>query len=345
MEKVASLAIANKTFYWTDEQEFYYEENHDSCKCYYHNAYPGLGDRPYLNVIVYLQSSQPTPAPINPPTSLQAIFGPQLVKITWKAPHLLGEQGKGAWQNWSYEVSIKQLNNNHVTVHKNINVTSSTITNLKENTDYIITAAAYTSLGEGPWSSEFRGKTLKLAKNGKYPLILWSSANGLLKSDATGENVQTVIQKKYLKDYVITDVAWYNEKIYVVTNNSQIFRHNLNTNKFGQILDIDSVGSIAIDWIGKKLYWSNPKQQLVSLICSNFFWRQHKINLLQILRGNLNGTQQEPLPILTLAKELNIDAARAYLYWSTGHAVECARLNGADRMVYHPAQLFSGKQG
>lgn len=51
------------------------------------------------------------------------------------------------------------------------------------------------------------------------------------------------------------------------------------------------------------------------------------------------------MPILTLAKELNIDAAQAYLYWSTGHAVECARLNGADRMVYHPAQLFSGKQG
>jgi hypothetical protein len=66
---------------------------------------------------------------------------------------------------------------------------------------------------------------------------------------------------------------------------------------------------------------------------------------LQITRGNLNGTQQEPLPILTVAKELNIDAIQAYIYWSTGHAVECARLNGKNRRTYYPAELFSGKQG
>lgn len=59
----------------------------------------------------------------------------------------------------------------------------------------------------------------------------------------------------------------------------------------------------------------------------------------------MNGTQQEPLPILTLAKELNIDSIKAYLYWSTGYAVECAHLNGVDRMEYHHAKLFSGKQG
>ncbi|KAK4881780.1 hypothetical protein RN001_005099 [Aquatica leii] len=325
LQKVLSLATANKTFYWTDGNDVFYEEFHSSRESYYHNTYPDLADRPYLKVLVNLQSSQPTPVPINPPTLLQAIFGSKLVKITWKAPHLLGDQGKGAWQNWSYEISIKDVNSNLTTVHKNINVTSCTIQNLDEDKEYVIKAAAYTNLGKGPWSSEFRGKTLKVSKNGKYPTILWSAADGLLKSDATGENVQTVIQKNRMKDYYITDIAWYNDQIYLVTNNSQIFWHNLNSHQGGQIVDIDSVSSIAVDWLGKKLYWSNPKQQL-------------------ILRGNLNGTQQEPLPILTLAKELNIDAVQAYIYWSTGHAVECARLNGADRMVYHPAQLFSGKQ-
>jgi proto-oncogene tyrosine-protein kinase ROS len=48
---------------------------------------------------------------------------------------------------------------------------------------------------------------------------------------------------------------------------------------------------------------------------------------------------------LTVAKELNIDATEAYIYWSTGHAVECARLNGKNRRTYYPAELFSGKQG
>jgi len=46
-----------------------------------------------------------------------------------------------------------------------------------------------------------------------------------------------------------------------------------------------------------------------------------------------------------VAKELNIDAIQAYIYWSTGHAVECARLNGKNRRTYYPAELFSGKQG
>lgn len=281
MQKVLSLATANKTFYWTDGNDVFYEEYHSSRESYYHNAYPDLADRPYLKVIVNLQSSQPTPVPINPPTSLQAIFGPRLVKITWKAPHLLGEQGlskihfihceiinflfigKGAWQNWSYEISIKNVNTNQITTHKGINITSCTVQNIEEDTEYIIKAAAYTDLGKGPWSSEFHGKTLKLSKTGKYPTILWSSKNGLLKSDATGENIQTIVHKNMMKDYYITDIAWYHEQIFMVTNNSQIFSHNLNTHQIGQITDIDSVGSIAVDWIGKKLYWSNPKQQLV----------------------------------------------------------------------------------
>jgi len=54
---------------------------------------------------------------------------------------------------------------------------------------------------------------------------------------------------------------------------------------------------------------------------------------------------KEPLPILTVAKELNIDAVHAYIYWSTGHAVEVARLNGKSRRTYFPPELFSGKHG
>lgn len=51
------------------------------------------------------------------------------------------------------------------------------------------------------------------------------------------------------------------------------------------------------------------------------------------------------MPIVTVAKELTIDSLGAYIYWNTGHAVEAARLNGENKMVYFPAQLFSGKQG
>ncbi|RZC34249.1 proto-oncogene tyrosine-protein kinase ROS, partial [Asbolus verrucosus] len=320
LQKVVSLATANKIFYWTDGDDIFYEEYHDSD--YFHNSYPDLSARSYKKVIINLQSAQPIPSPVNPPTNVQAIFGSNIAKTTWQAPHLLGIQGKGAWQNWSYEIAIKEVNSQHFLSHKAINTTSYKISGLKENTEYVIKAAAYTNSGKGPWSSEFRGITLSRSIN---PAIYWSAAKGLLKSDAAGENVETLIHKSHMKNFYFTDMTWYKDQIYLVTNDSHVYWYNTVTHNQGQLIDIDSVGSIAVDWIGKKLYWSNPKRQM-------------------IIRGNLNGTQQEPLPILTLAKELNIDSVNAYLYWSTGFAVRCTHLNGEDGIEYHPVQLFSGKQ-
>lgn len=48
--------------------------------------------------------------------------------------------------------------------------------------------------------------------------------------------------------------------------------------------------------------------------------------------------------ILEMVKELMIDSLEAYLYWSTNHAVEVARLNGQERRYYHLNEIFIGKQ-
>lgn len=261
LQKVISLATANKKFYWTNGDEVLYEEYHPFYKSYFHNSYPDLKARSYTKVLINILSSQPVPVPVNPPTAVQAIFGTNLAKTTWKAPHLLGGQGKGAWQNWSYEISIKDLQTDEVEIHRNINITSYTIKNLTDDREYVIKAAARTNFGKGPWSSEFKGMSLK--KQPKSPVIFWSATDGLLKSDATGENVQTLIHRSDLKHRSFKDLAWYFDQIYIVTNTSQVFWYNLSTHENGQITNIDWVDSIAVDWIGKKLYWSNPKQQLV----------------------------------------------------------------------------------
>lgn len=262
---VKSLATANGLFYWTNGDEVLTEEYHSGHKNYYHNTYPDSKRRSFISVAINLPSCQPVPIPVNPPTAVQAILGPTLAKTSWQIPHLLGEQGKGAWQNWSYEIQIKDVTTSKTMSHKNINTTSYTIIGLKENTEYIIKAAAYTSSGTGPWSSEFRGRTLKKPLNLAFPEIIWSAAEGLLKSDVTGENVQTLIHKSIMKDYFVTNVAWFEDVLYFVTNTSYLFWYNMVNYEKGRLNDIDSVGSVAVDWIGKKLYWSNPKQQLVSI--------------------------------------------------------------------------------
>lgn len=108
-----------------------------------------------------MDANQPVPVPVNPPTGVQAVLGSERAKVSWQAPHLLGGQGKGAWQNWSYELEIKDESNGETVNQKMISGSSHTVHNLRERSEYSIKAAAYTSSGRGPWSTEFRGQTLK----------------------------------------------------------------------------------------------------------------------------------------------------------------------------------------
>ncbi|XP_031846803.1 receptor protein-tyrosine kinase sevenless isoform X3 [Nomia melanderi] len=324
-KNVVSLAMANGLFYWTNGEEVLIEGYHSGQNRYFHNAYPDRSNGSFVSVNVLMDASQPVPVPVNPPTGVQAVLGVERAKVSWQAPHLLGGQGKGAWQNWSYELEIKDESTGETIHQKDIAGSSHTVHNLREKSEYSIKAAAYTSAGRGPWSTEFRGRTLR---DGSHASILWSANEGLLRSDVTGENIDTLIYKASLKeaenDYHIVDVSWYKDVLYIVGNNSALYRYNITSHQKTK-MNIHSVGSVAVDWISKKLYWANPKQQIIT-------------------RANLNGSHQEPMSILAIVKELMIDSLEAYLYWSTGHAVEVARLNGQDRRYYHSDEIFNGKQ-
>lgn len=130
-----------------------------------------------------------------------------------------------------------------------------------ENTQYVLQVAAYTNSGKSPFSLEFRGSTLNASKN---PIILWSAEEGLLRSNAAGEHIETLIHQSEMHGVHYIDIAWFHNQIYLVANDSSVYWYNTSTKEKGRIEQIDSVGSIAVDWIGAKLYWSNPKQNLVS---------------------------------------------------------------------------------
>ncbi|XP_050308693.1 proto-oncogene tyrosine-protein kinase ROS isoform X2 [Anthonomus grandis grandis] len=323
LQSVLSLATINKIFYWTDGSNVYNEEHFAPSNLYYHNkiSLSSLGKTSFKKILINSNGTQPWPIPLNPPTNLQAIFGKTVAKAKWLPPHLLGLQGRGAWQNWSYEISVQDLSTNTINTYTT-SAPSLSITNLTENTRYLLKVLAYTKSGKGPWSTEFKGSTLDKTRN---PIIIWSGTEGLFKTDAAIENIQTLLHKTRMRNVGFIGMTWYQDQVYMVTNSSNVYWYNLTSNKHGRLVDIDSVGSIAVDWIGKKLYWSNLKQQL-------------------IIRSNLNGSQQEPLPILTLAKELRIDSIKGYLYWSREYDVECAHLNGDDKMDYDRLEPFSGKQ-
>ncbi|KAL0880126.1 hypothetical protein ABMA27_002609 [Loxostege sticticalis] len=323
-----SIAYAGGLFYWTNGREMLTEEYHALSDSYFHNEYPLAYNAKIIatrQVLVALRSCQPIPVPVNPPIGVQSVMGISRAKVAWSPPHLLGHQGSGAWQQWTYHLQLIHTPSGDTIDIKNINDSMYVVENLEQDAEYTIRVAAITPSGSGPWSSEFVGKTLASSPTNLHSTLLWSGPDGLLQTDLTGDNLQTLIHGGHLKDLHITDISWYRDKLYLVTNASTVIWYNTTSHEKGLMANMDNVGSLAVDWVGKKIYWSNPKQQLIT-------------------RGNFDGGNREPVPIVTVAKELTIDSLGAYIYWNTGHAVEAAKLNGENKMVYYPAQLFSGKQ-
>lgn len=316
---VKSLAYANGLFYWSNGYEVLTEDYHVKQKRYYHNAYPDLKNSTFVSVCVRLPSAQPVPIPVNPPSNIQALLSDRKSKVSWQIPHLLGIQGKGAWQEWSYELEVIDDNNKIQRVVDAIKTTTFTISNLKANTNYTFRAAAYTEFGKGPWSMEFRTKTLKTSHERS---LIWSSNEGLVKTDVMGEHIETLVAKSELQNNIVTDIAWFEELLYIVCN-STLKIYNQKTRTLVSQSIGNTVGKIAIDWIGRRLYWSDQ---------------------IHITRGDLKGNKPEPLAVYKYVRELKIDSLRGNMYYSTDHAVETCRLNGKKQKSYFEEKHYSGKQ-
>lgn len=104
-----SIAYANGLFYWTNGREMLTEEYHAQSDSYFHNEYPLAYNTRQITtkqVLVALRSCQPIPVPVNPPLGVQSVMGINRAKVSWAPPHLLGHQGNGAWQHWSFHLQL-----------------------------------------------------------------------------------------------------------------------------------------------------------------------------------------------------------------------------------------------
>lgn len=265
---VVSLAMAGGLFYWTNGRDVLTEEYHAGQDAYFHNTFPNTVDRSFVSVCVDGAAAQPVPVPVNPPIAVQAVLGAALAKASWQAPHLLGGQGRGAWQDWSYILSVRDEARGDTQEHRDVNATWCTVHGLREDTPYVVKAAAYTSAGVGPWSSEFRARTLR--SHPPPATVLWSAAEGLLRSDVTADRVEVLVHAASLRDgrsaapFHAAGLAWWRDRVYLAANTSMVYVYNLTSRELARLQHLDNVGSIAVDWVGQRLYWSNPKQQLVS---------------------------------------------------------------------------------
>lgn len=319
---VKSIAYANAVFYWTSGAALLNEEYHVKHNNYYHNSFPDYARvKNFLSIHAKLPSAQPIPVPINPPSNVQAILSRRRGKVSWNVPHLLGIQGRGAWQDWSYQLEISDEGiDGRVRLIQDIKGLDYVVDNLSENQGYMIRVAAYTSAGVGPFSTEFHSRTLKTLHDRS---LIWSSEEGLVQSDILAERVDVLIPRESLHYKNITNIAWLGDSIYFVCD-SMLHLYNRATMQLERLDLIPSVETFAIDWVGKRLYWCNPMSQL-------------------IFRGTLEGREAEPV-IPIAATDIKIDAIRGYIYYASGNLVGYSRLNGKERNEFFRKDSFAARR-
>lgn len=93
--------------------------------------------------------------------------------------------GRSSWQGWSYLFKISINETNWKTIYTN--KTEVLLNSLSPNTNYVIKVAAYSSSGQGPWSSEFIVKTLNHNVS-----VLWGNAQQILISDIMGDFIESI---------------------------------------------------------------------------------------------------------------------------------------------------------
>ena len=61
----------------------------------------------------------------------------------------------------------------------------------------------------------------------------------------------------------VSDLTWCDDVMYLATNDSRVYSHDLRSGQLRRLGDGVRATALATDWIGRRLYWSSPKQQLV----------------------------------------------------------------------------------
>ncbi|KAK3864124.1 hypothetical protein Pcinc_030164 [Petrolisthes cinctipes] len=321
--RLHSVVRLNNQFFWTDGNEIYTEElNGDT---FYHNSYVVMNGSVGSLVAVHA-STQPVPVPLNPPHHLQAVFTRRSASLTWQPPKLPALMGAGAWQEWLYEVHIQE-SENMIIYRRNISQTSYTATNLRPATFYTVKVSAYSPGGQGPWSQEFRGRTLD--DTSQPPQLLWATEKEVLITDLAGTQSTILISQEThatkLHSGRIADLAFYRDVMVMAVMNQSVAVFNRTSSSLDQLPNTEGVLSVAVDWLTQRIFWANPHRQMVG-------WT------------SLDGSSQGPLNVETAVREVRVDALHGRLYWTTSHALRSSTLSGRNLKTLHQEGIFSGKQ-
>lgn len=107
-----------------------------------------------------------------------------------------------------------------------------------------------------------------------------------MQSDLIGENVKTLVDITDLDEennILVIDVCWYKDLLFIVGNNTKLYEYNTTSHGKNMINYANSISSVAVEWITEKIYWADPKKQIVSHYSYKFSYKQMKIENFTII--------------------------------------------------------------
>ncbi|GFR72269.1 tyrosine-protein kinase receptor [Elysia marginata] len=236
--------------------------------------------------------------------------------IKWDLPPTLDYQGEGAWSNWTYELHCQRDGDSDVKKFR-IEERSLNLTDLRPDTVYTVTVRASSQAGNGPWSKPFVGRTLKA--DGLSVLMGLYDGEIVLKDISDGS--KTTVVNVY--SYAI-DIDWYEDIILWVSSDGALSYYNQTSRHKRRLTSSQvKVSCLAYDWIGRKVYWSEP-------------------DLGAIRRSDLTGINSDYVRQVALANDLAVDAVGGHLYWTTPFKIEASRLHGDEHVNIFSVPFFTG---
>ncbi|KAI1287026.1 Vascular endothelial growth factor receptor kdr-like [Halotydeus destructor] len=156
-----SIVHYNETFMWTNGTLLFREEYNDYEKKYVVNDFDIADGYEVVSLRVRHNDTQKFPNPLRRVQDMKSLFTIDHAMIVWSAPPLVHGRSHGSWQNWEYEISIRENKTGSVEHISRINDTRAEIKDLEPDTSYVLKVRAVSPGGKGEWSEPLVNRTFK----------------------------------------------------------------------------------------------------------------------------------------------------------------------------------------
>ncbi|XP_030245296.1 protein sevenless, partial [Drosophila navojoa] len=298
----SKLEMQSKTSSWTmqrDEQELLQEEIFD--------------------IVALERRRQPLALEPAQPQRLRAMLGAQAAKISWRPPALNPYQTLSV-ANFSYELEVLDVGSQSAYNIRNIRQLSFGLERLQPNNLYQLRVRAINQAGwAGEWTQQIATRSWPLGEH----RLRWATRQGrLYMTNELGDQLKALPAKLAPAPSPLVLV---NESVaYYISEQTLYCVHRLEPQlSCGSLNRLQQVSSVAYDWRGGMLYWTDLARNMVQRM------------------DPLTG-ERELLPIFG-ARQLALDAEHGQLYYSSEAHLASRTLNTQQELEFYHVNGLTGR--